>query len=189
MLEMLRETVDKVLAADPRTDSFLKLMVTYYERYICDSDHYDPDGPERTEPLPQWHELRLALDRRPSGIGEALEALAAAGVNVCDEGDEVLRTAVGAGDAFFVEWLLEHGADPTVWSDREPWEQNRYLDEVDLIMMDESFANDGNKEYIEMLAKTAQVLVKKGGLRNFGGYCFSVDEEGVISFFGPKVLF
>lgn len=189
MLEMFREAVEAALSANACTNCYERLAKTYYERYILDSDHYDPDEPERTEPLPQWQELRLALDRRPSGIGEALETLAAAGVNVRDEGDEVLRTAVGAGDAFFVEWLLEHGADPTVWSDREPWEQNWYLDEVDLIMMDESFSNDGKEEYIEMLAKTAAVLVKKGGLRNFGGYCFTVDEEGSISFFGPKVLF
>ena len=63
------------------------------------------------------------------------------GVNVRDEGDEVPRTAVGMGNVFFVEWLLEHGADPTVWPDREPREQNWHPDEVDLQLMDESFAS------------------------------------------------
>ena len=44
--------------------------------------------------------------------------------------------------------------------------------------MTECWEKDCDNDYLNGLVKTAMVLIKKGGLRNFSGFSLYVDENG-----------
>ncbi len=162
------------------------MISTYYDRVIAKLDELDDDEDDYV-PFPYSEELHQPVDERESGIGTALTRLLASGHNI-DETDgnfNALMLAVGYGDAPMVHFLIQHGADAKAWPDfgEEPIikDSNYYLDDIDIHLMGESFANDEEIEYMEDLYQTAIVLANEAHLGPYNGYCLKIDENGNVS--------
>ena len=194
MDRVLNEVLLKIDKGEITSSRIYHLLDIYYQ---CVADRYDKHGTESDEygGIPFPSELRLKLENRESGIGEALRTLAEKGcdVNEYDGHFNALMIAVGAADAPMVRYLIERGGDVNKWpgmDDPEPVSgQNYYLEDIDIGYMNECFATNPDKDYLDALHNTAMVLIREGGLRSFSGLSLKVDENGHGSLGPAEVSF
>ncbi len=197
MEKILSEELNKIMSSVGNVAGIYTLIDSYYQLYIMNSDQYqdlvDEALPEAT--WPENEELLLPVEMRPSGIGSALQFLLTKGfcVDEPDGGFNALMLAVGMGDYYMTQYLLEQGADPNSWPDMDElpieFRRNYYLEDIDIHYMDECDANDGDENCKAALIKTAEVLVKTGKLSAFCGICLLIKENGEISFDRPHMKY
>ena len=191
---ILQEILPRIDCGEIASAQIYHLLDIYYQSVVYLYDKRDTKEDE-TEEIPFPSELKLELEDRKSGIGEALRTLAEKGCDVNEyDGDfNALMIAVGAADAPMVRYLIERGGDVNKWpgmDDPEPVSgQNYYLEDIDIGYMNECYATNPDKDYLDALYNTAMVLIREGGLRSFSGYSLKVDENGHGSLGPADVLF
>ena len=165
-----------------------KLVDTYYQCVIYEIDEYDENDEPEDASYPE--ELLKPLSERDSGIEEALSVLIKQGYDVHESDGcfNALMLAVGSADEPMTAFLLADGADPHTWPDMdelpEERRQNYYLKDIDIHYMDACYDHD--EDYKAALVRTAQTFVKMSGLKNFGGLCLLLTEDGTVSLEPPK---
>ena len=184
----LKNVLHRIETGDVRSAQIYELIDTYYQCVIYKVDEYDDDkGPEDTS-YPE--ELLKPLAERESGIAEALSVLIDQGYDVHESDGcfNALMLAVGSADEPMTAFLLANGADPYTWPEMdelpEEWRENFYLEDIDIHFMDA--CSDHDEAYKAALLRTAQTFVRLSGLRNVGGFCLLVDENGNVSLEPPK---
>ena len=136
-------------------------------------------------------ETRMPLNQRPSLVLCHLRWLLSQGAdpNAGDE-DFPLMRAVGNLDAHMTDFLICSGANAH-W-DLDDGIQfgcgNWYVDELDVIALDESFANDRDVKVFDAILATAQVLARHG-VRDVHTHCVSIDDDGTVTVEKARVLF
>lgn len=186
----LAKTIEDIKNYQIDKNQLVCLLENYYQKviYLIDEKTDDEIYEEENKSFPE--ELTLPLEKRESGILEALSIVLSINPNVNeDDGfSNALMISVGNMDAFLTEYLLEHGFDSGLWPDTEDDEQNYYLEDIDIHYMYYCLENNNDKKYEESLFKTALVLVKKGNLLNFQGNCLTIN-DGKIIFTPCKAMF
>ena len=168
-----------------------KLIDIYYQCVIDKIDECEND--EEMERAAYPEDILLQLPQRKSGIFEALSQLIDQGYDVheSDGGFNALMLAVGYADEPMTAFLIDNGADPRTWPDMDEFptelRQNYYLEDIDIQYMDTYLDKDEKLE--SALLRTAQTIVKASGLKNFGGICLCVDENGNVSLKPPKMKY
>ena len=177
---------------------FYELMDTYYQDCIMQIGLYRdvPDDEVSEYDWPENDEVLLEVEKRPSGICRAIHELLDTGhdINGSDGGWNALMLSVGYADYYMTKYLIDHGADSHTWPDKgdlpEPLEQNYYLESLDIAYTNCYFESGSiDSGFIDAVKKTAELLASYGGLRNFCGICLKVDDQGTVSFSGPRVKF
>ena len=193
MNSKLSDLLAQIEKGDVKSSCIFELVDTYYQCVIGSIDERDDNGSCVETPFPE--ELLLPVEKRNSGIGDALIKLINAGHRVDDaDGDfNALMLAVGSGDAPMVHFLIGHGADANSWPDKDldslPDEENYYLDDIDANFFGESISNDKDIEYMNALYHTALVLVEDAHLGPYSGLCLSIDENRHVSLTPPKTKY
>lgn len=125
-------------------------------------------------------ELKLPLKDRPSGILDQMNWLLDHGADVNAGGEWLpLMDAVGSLDVAMTEYLLEHGANPHYAGrdDGIPYGcGNYYIDELDIIALDESFVSNPDKSVFDRVLQIA-VLFAKQGVTDVHTHCISIDSK------------
>lgn len=187
----MKEIIRKLLK-EAKTNKSYSYLIDYYYREYTDCDEDDSENMS----WPFFEEMRLPVEERPSGIFVASTELLNLGYDIDDAYDlfDALMLAVGNADAQMTEYLIRNGADPTIWAgyeEQEWWEKrkNNYLESIDIDLFNETLEKTSDMNFLQALADTAHVLVDKGGLRNFGGYCLVVDENGKIDIHAVRLKY
>lgn len=184
----LKHVLHRIETGDVQAAYIYELLDTYYQCVIYKVGEYDDDREPEDTSYPE--ELLKPLAERESGIEEALSVLIDQGYDVHESDGcfNALMLAVGSADEPMTAFLLANGADPYTWPDMEQlpeeWRGNYYLEDIDIQYMDACFEPD--EEYKAALLRTAQTFVRVSGLRNMGGLCLVVDENGNVSLEPPK---
>ena len=181
----MNKLISEILERAKEEKSF-RLLIDHYYQERGNKDLSD----EADEEKDIWAfagEQTLPVEERSSGICEAINELLEAGYNIDKEDGyfNALMLAVGSADPHMTEYLIRKGADPTKWpgyDEAEWWEKDRnwYLEDIDIAIFDELSYCEPDMNFLQALADTVHVLVDVGGLRDFGGLCLAVDENGKI---------
>ena len=127
------------------------------------------------------NEKDLPVEDRPSGVLDVLHCLLSHGatLNPKEEERQPLMAPVGALDVAMTEYLLEKGADPHY---DLPYNiiaygcGNYYIDELDILVMEESFVNAPDTSVFDRALQIA-VLLAKHGVANVRTHCIVIDGE------------
>lgn len=188
----LLEVLQSIETGEIQSAHICELIDTYYQCVIYKMDEYLETGVEPDD-VPFSKELLEPLYERQSGIADALTTLIRKGYDVHESDGciNALMLSVAYADEPMTEYLLANGANPHTWPDMdelpEEWRQNYYLEDIDIHYEDACFDHD--EEYKTALLHTAQTFVRMSGLRNIGGMCLLVDENGNVSLEPPKMKF
>ena len=150
-------------------------LYCYYNHDVYGYDDID-DVPEEAVA----EELKLPLEQRESGILRKVAELCKDISQLNPPGeDQPLMRSVGNLDYYMTEYLLEHGANPhfDIQEGDIPFGcGNYYIDEMDLIAMEEGFATDCDQTVFDRILKIAQLFAKHG-VTNVRTYCITIDSE------------
>ena len=180
MEKELKRVLEDIENGEITASYVVRLLETYYYGLIYPEKDLDI-AENLVTSFPE--ELTQPLDQRISGIGEAMQQLIGKGygLNEFSEDSEcALTLSVGGVDAPMTEWLLQHGADPHIWPDMSetaPWEQNYYLDDLDIHFQDDYTERISLEKSI---LDTVRVIAVNSDLRNYSGFNFSIDSEGNV---------
>lgn len=194
MNKILEKCLMDIEAKAIEKNGALRLLEAYYEESGLLYEAEDEDtcltnetGDEVIHPK----ELRRPLEERSGDILDAMNRIIKWGLDL-NEGDcyNPLMMAVGYCDAAMTEFLITHGADPNYIPDDDGADSdtNWYYDELDLAYFDEYWkrGNETNRAIMD----TAKVLVTKGNLGEYQGYCLKIDTvERKIMVSPPEYLF
>lgn len=131
-------------------------------------------------------EVYMPLAERPSGILEALEMLMPMESNINDENDwTALMMSVCNLDYYMSEYLINHGANPCYWVDREEHIKeheilgipmsNYYLEDIDIRLMD--VHNLSEEKISRCILNLVKTILEFEGVESFFGLCLSADKE------------
>jgi len=188
MEKEIRNALDETYARDSK-----HLLADFLRRYYK-SDLFDQG--EDTCILNE--EISMPLEKRPSGVLEALEELVPLEKDINDESEEMaLEYAVGNVDLYMTEYLLKNGADPNYWNERmgdlEEKQKyglpcnNWYLAEIDYLVVNDEGVDGHNDKVADMLFDLMELLIKAGDLDSFYGVSTGYDaEKREISIFDRK---
>jgi len=148
----------------------------------CLARYYD-HGCDCREDVPEdafVEELKLPLEQRQSGIFQKVVEICKDPAQLNPKGDnQPLRHSVGNLDYYMTEYLLDRGANPhfDIQKGDIPYGcGNYYIDELNLLAMDESFATDCDETVFDRVLKIAQLFAKHG-VTNVRTSCITIDDE------------
>lgn len=184
MNEMLEKELNTIKRGERHQEVFLHFLEFYYDIYIQSTL---PGGLSyEVEECSYPEELTLPLEKRASGISNAVKWLIANGYDP-NEGDcfNPLMMAVWYEDAFMTEFLIANGADAHRWPDMLESEPNIYIDHLDIAYFHKAWPLDDR--FMHALLETAKVLLRDGKVGSFFGTCLEADaEKRTITFLPPK---
>ncbi len=187
MNEILEREINAIKRGERDQEVIVHFLEEYYEHYIQSTL---PGGLSyEVEDCPYPEELSLPLEKRKSGICDAVNWLIEAGYDP-NEGAcfNPLMMAVWYEDAFMTEFLISNGADAHRWPDMLESEPNIYIDHLDIAYFDKAWPLDDR--FMQALLETAKVLLRDGKVGSFSGMCLKADAENrTITFSPPRFLY
>lgn len=134
-------------------------------------------------------ETYLKLEERPSGILESLNKLMPLELNINDETAWTpLMMSVMNLDYYMTEYLIQNGANPCFWHDREEEirEQklfgldvdNYYLVDIDIHIMNDIDLSE--EKVTSTILNLARIILEFEGVNSFFGYCLKADKENRV---------
>lgn len=179
MIDVLRNAIDSIVA-NGRKNVTLELLEMYYDGEIFKGYELDDVRAENYMPL----------EERASGILEALNEIIELEENLNDETNWTpLMMSVMNLDYYLTEYLINHGADPNYWDDREEDIKgaqvlgrrvtNYYLEDVDFRLYVDGL-DIKNEIVIQNVFLLVKLLVEKGKLGDFNGMFLAIDAENRI---------